>query len=244
MEYDAIEIRRRRECEAAMAVKRKAEERLAEINRKARNAETRLLSTTRSEQWHRMSLAWLERDTGYAGEMASARVWLRHQPLDDYIALVTPFAAGQPGVTSIAAEVAAVRANLDDWTTRGEALLLDRASRAYAEEVAGFRVWQRDHADSHAWRRKPMTRSQGFLIGRMVAARDLEPPARMNRGEAHDWIERHGGNPRLAASPVDPDRLSRPPLAIAEVAAASSNEVVSASDRLPIDDAGNLGDEA
>lgn len=244
MEYDAIETRRRRDYEMMMAAKRKAEERLAEINRKARNAKSRLLSTTRSEQWHRMSLAWLERDAGYTGEMASARVWLRHQPFDAYISLIAPFAAVQPGASSIAAEIAAVRAHLDDWTKRGEALLLDRASGAYAQDVAAFRVWQRDHPDSDAWRRKPMTRSQGFLIGRMVATLDLEPPARMNRGEAHDWIEQHGGNPRLAGPQVDPDTPRGPPPFPSKVAAASIGEVTSATGQLSLDDASTGGNVA
>lgn len=116
MEYDPIEIRRRREYEAAKAEKRKAEERLAEIKRRARNAKSRLLSTTRSEQWHRMSLAWLERDAGYTGEMASARVWLRHQPFDAYMALIAPFAAAQPGATVIAVELVAIRSHFEEWT--------------------------------------------------------------------------------------------------------------------------------
>ena len=243
MEYDAIEARRRREYETALAAKRKVEERLAEINRKARNAKTRLLSTTRSEQWHRMSLAWLERDTGYTGEMASARVWLRHQSLDKYIALIAPFAAVRPGATNIAAEVAAVRAHLDDWTERGEALLLSRASRAYAEDVAGFRVWQRDNPDSNAWRRKPMTRTQGFLVGRMVAALELEPPARMNRGEAHDWIDQHGGNPRLAVETVESVSPEIPPQPTVTTVVAVG-EVVTPPGRLPLDDMSNHGDEA
>lgn len=244
MDYDATEARRRREYAAAMAVERRAAERLAEIKRKARNAKTRLLSTTRSEQWHRMSLAWLDRDAGYTGEMASARVWLRHQPLDAYIALVAPFAAAQPDATGIAAEVAAVRAHLDEWTKRGEALLLDSASRAYAQDVAGFRVWQRDNPDSDAWRRKPMTRSQGFLIGRMVAALDLEPPARLNRGEAHDWIEQNGGNPRLAASPADPDTPHRLVSAAPSAPDVSASQAVPAADQLPLGDMDDAGDAA
>lgn len=244
MEYDAIEARRRREYEAAIAVERRAAERLTEIKRKARNAKSRLLSTTRSEQWHRMSLAWLERDAGYTGEMASARVWLRHQPFDAYISLIAPFAAVQPGVSSIAAEIAAVRAHLDKWTKRGEVLLLDRASRAYAKDVADFRVRQRDNPGSDAWRRKAMTKSQGFLVGRMVAALDLEPPARMNRGEAHDWIEQHGGNPRLASPPLDPDAPPGPPPVLGDIAAVSTGEVISAIDRPLLDDTSTGGDAA
>ena len=191
-----------------------------------------------------MALAWLERDAGYTGEMAAARVWLRRQPLDAYIKLVAPFAAAMPGATIIAAEFAAVRAHLDEWTKRGEALLLDRASRAYAEDVAAFRIWQRDNPGSDAWRRKAMTKSQGFLIGRMVAALDLEPPARMNRGEAHDWIEQHGGNPRLASPPLDPDAPSGPPPASGDVAAVSPGEVTNAADRPLLDDASTGGNAA
>lgn len=241
MDYDATEARRRREYAAAIAVERRAAERLAEIKRRARNAKGRLLSTTRSEQWHRMTLAWLERDAGFTGEMASARVWLRHQPLDAYIALVAPFAAAQPGATVIAAEVAAVRTHLEEWTKRGEALLLDTASRAYAQDVAGFRVWQRDNPDSDAWRRKPMTRSQGFLIGRMVAALDLEPPARLNRGEAHDWIEQNGGNPRLAAASADSDTPHGPVSADSAASDVSANQVMRASEPLPLSDMGDAG---
>lgn len=209
MEYDREEMRRRREYEEALAAQKKLEEKLAGLKRAARTAKGRLLSsTTRSETWHRMSLGWLDRNAGYDGEMASARVYLRWLPIHDYLQALLPFAAEMPDdAANVEIEVAAVRANLDDWTARGNALLLDRAKRDYAAEAASFAAWQRDNPGRDAWRKKPPTRSQGFLVARMAAALNLEPPTRMNRGDAHDWIADHGGNPRLGdqTPPSSPD---------------------------------------
>lgn len=205
MDFDREESRRRREYDEALAAQKKLEEKLAALKRAARTAKGRLLSsTTRSETWHRMSLAWLDREAGYDGEMASARVYLRWLPVHDYVRALAPFAEAMPAATNLQIEVAAVKANLADWTARGDALLLHRAKRDYAAESASFAAWQQDHPDHDAWRRKPPTRSQGFLIARTAAALDVEPPLRMNRGEAHDWITRHGGNPRLADAAPPP----------------------------------------
>lgn len=201
MEYDKEEAQRRREYEKALAAQNKLAEKLAELNRKTRSAKNRLLATTKSEKWHRFSLAWLDREAGYTGEMASARVWLRNQPADVYIQLLLPFAQARPDATNIAIEVAAVRASLDDWTDKGNALLLEHAKRDYAEEVASFRAWQREHPDDEGWRSKKATRAQWMLMGRTADALGIDPPARVNRGEAHDWLEQHGGNRRLGSGP-------------------------------------------
>lgn len=210
MEYDQEEARRRRDYEKALANKKKLEDKLAELNRKARSAKSRLLASTNSEKWHRFSLAWLDRDAGYCGEMASARVWLRSQPILDYAELLAPFAQATPEASNIAIEVAAVLANLDEWTVKGDALLLVKAKRDYIKDVASFAQWEREHPDANGWRTKPSTKVQGFLIGRTVAALGVDPPGRMNRGEAHDWIAAHGGNRRLSdeTSPVP----SEPPM--------------------------------
>lgn len=200
MDYDREEMRRRREYEEALAAQKKLEEKLTSLKRAARTAKGRLLSsTTKSETWHRMSLAWLDREAGYNGEMASARVYLRELPFRDYVRALEPFVLSMPEATNLAIEVAAVAANLSDWTVKGDTLLLERAKRDYASENASFAAWQREHPEHEAWRKKPPTRSQGFLITRIAAAQYIEPPLRVNRGEAHDWIARHGGNPRLVA---------------------------------------------
>lgn len=200
MEYDREAARRRRDYEKALAAKAQLEEKLAKLSRATRNAKSRLLATTKSEQWHRMTLGWLDREAGYTGEMAPARVWLRHQSIHDYIELLAPHAATMPDATNLDIEVAAVRANLDDWSARGEALLLDRAKAAYAEDLAGFARWQREHPGEDGWRRKPATRAQGFLVSRTAATLGIDAPLRMTRGDAFDWLERHGGNLRLGVS--------------------------------------------
>lgn len=197
MDYDREEMRRRREYDKAMAAQNRMLEKVAELKRAARSAKSRLLATTRSEQWHRMALGWLDREAGYTGEMASARVWLRNQPLRTYVELMLQAANGMSSATNLEIEVAAVNANLAEWSAKGDALLLERAKRDYAADGASFEAWQREHPDHETWRRKPPTRAQGFLIARMTAALDIEPPVRPNRGEAHDWIAAHGGNPRL-----------------------------------------------
>lgn len=197
MDYEREEMRRRREYEQAKAAQDKMLEKLAELKRAARSAKNRLLATTRSEQWHRMTLGWVDREAGYTGEMASARVWLRSQPLRTYVDLMVQAAQGMGSATNLEIEVAAVQANLDDWTARGDALLLERAKRDYAADAASFAAWRREHPDHESWRRKAPTRARGFLIARMTVALDIEPPLRPNRGEAHDWIAARGGNPRL-----------------------------------------------
>ena len=209
MEYDREEQRRRREFDEAMAQQKKLEAKLAELKRTARTAKSRLLSsTTKSETWHRMTLGAADREAGYAGEMASARVWLRSLPTHDYVRTLAPFAETMPDATNLAVEVAAVKANLADWTVKGDALILARARRAYAADSVSFAAWQREHPDHETWRKKVPTRPQGFLIARIAAAFGVEAPGKMNRGEAHDWIAGHGGNPRLA---VEPEPVPTPP---------------------------------
>ncbi len=209
MEYDREAARRRRDYEKALAAKAQLEEKLARLSRVTRNAKSRLLATTKSEQWHRMALGWLDREAGYTGEMASARVWVRHQTIHDYIQLLAPYAATMPDATNLEIEVAAVHANLDDWSARGEALLLDRAKAAYAEDLAGFARWQREHPGEDGWRRKPATRAQGFLVSRTAATLGIDAPLRMTRGDAFDWLERHGGNLRLGVADM-PDGAAAP----------------------------------
>jgi hypothetical protein len=203
LDYDRNEARRRRELEKALADKKKLEARFAELARKARTAKSRLLATTRHESWHRHALAWLDRDAGYDGEMASARVWLRSLPIHDYIAALAPYVEAMPNAPNIAIEVAAVRANLSDWTESGDALLLDRARREYAAELESFREWQRHNPDKKSWRNRPPTRTQLFLINRNATRLGIDAPFNLDRGDAHDWIEAHGGNRRLADTVVD-----------------------------------------
>ncbi|EZP70385.1 hypothetical protein BV96_03350 [Sphingomonas paucimobilis] len=200
MDFNAEELRRRRAFEGARDAKAKADARAAKARQKVRAAKARLNATMRSEQWHRMSLGWLDREAGYTGEMASARVFLRTLPIRDYIQQISPYAASMPDATNIQMEAAAVRDNLDVWTKRGDALLLERARGDYAAECASFDKWERDNPDKGGWRTQKSTRAQWLLMLRTADALGIAPPRSANRGEAHDWLRAHGGNLRLAAA--------------------------------------------
>lgn len=199
MNYDQMELRRRRELERASQRTKKLEEKLAAVRRKQRSAKLALLASTKSETWHRMSLGWLDRQVGYTGEMASARVWIRKLPLEDYVRLLALKANVMPDASNIAVEHACVLANLAEFTAKGDAYLLAQAKQAYAAEAAEFRKWQQSNSEANGWRSKRMTRQQAMLIMRMQTALGIDAPTDLNRGTAHDWIEQHGGNPRLEA---------------------------------------------
>ena len=49
-----------------------------------------------------------------------------------------------------------------------------------------------------AWRRKPPTSRQLYLISEAIRAFELDPPTVTNRGEAYEWLRQIGGNPRFA----------------------------------------------
>lgn len=200
MDYDHTEMRRRRDLERASRRTKKLEEKLAAVRREQRSAKSRLLASTKSENWHRMSLGWLDRKVGYNGEMASARVWIRQLPLKHYVELLQSKADDWPTAPNIALEYACVMENLAEFTAKGDAYLLAQAKAAYAVEAAEFRKWQQSNPEADSWRTKRMTRSQAMLIMRMQTALGIEAPTDLNRGTAHAWIEQHGGNPRLAPS--------------------------------------------
>lgn len=205
MDYGREEARRRREYQQQLDRERKLKKQLAEVQRETRSAKSKLLaSTIRSETWHRMTLAALDREAGYVGEQAAARFYLRSRSWEEYSRLMAQKADMMPaGTRNIEIEHALVCEKQQDWAIKGNALLLQRAKVAYAAEGASFRKWEHENPDSKGWRSKPATRKQGFLIARMVEVLGIDLPARMNRGDAHDWITQHGGNLRLAADNND-----------------------------------------
>lgn len=214
MDFNAEELRRRRAFEGARDAKAKADAKAAKARQRVRAAKARLTATTRSEQWHRMSLGWLDREAGYTGEMASARVYLRTLPIREYVEQISPYAVSMPDATNIQMEAAAVRDNLDAWTKMGDALLLKRAKADYAAECASFDKWERDNPDKGGWRTQKSTRAQWLLMLRTADALGIAPLRSANRGQAHDWLRANGGNIRLAAAnngttgdmPPTPDR--------------------------------------
>lgn len=69
----------------------------------------------------------------------------------------------------------------------------------YDNEVEAFR---RSAAYARgSFRKKPATPRQGYLIAAISEFLEVERPSFPNRGDAFDWIERQGGNPRFANEP-------------------------------------------
>lgn len=207
MDYmDTEEERRRRDLHKAEAETAKLEQKLAELRRKERSARTRLKSTTRHETWHARRLAAQDRQAGYDGEMAEARHYVRSLTPQAYVKALQPFAAAHQDASIVEVEVLAVRANFEEWTARGKALLLDLARARYADECRTFEAWQKEHPDETGWRDKPATRAQWMLIWRTIEALNLnDRPERLTRGQAHDWLQEHGANVRLSGSDARQD---------------------------------------
>ena len=195
--YDKDEERRRRELEALKAKETKLREELASLNKEKQTAKSRLLSTTRHENWHFRRLASLDMLMGYVGEMASARIFVRSLSLDDYVAALRPYAVLMPGADNLSIEVAAVKANHDEWHRLGEEIVLERERQAAEAERASWEDWRAKNPEQNEWRGKPMTRRQYFLISRTADHLGIRMPGQMTRGEACDWLESHGGNLRL-----------------------------------------------
>lgn len=200
MIYDRDEERRRSALRKAQAETARLQAKLAGLRRNERSARSRLLSGTRHETWHAHRLAYQDRQAGYSGEMAEARYYLRALPADQYVQAILPYAdqLSDGGVVDI--EVLAVRANMEDWTQKGQALLHERARERYEEECRLFATWTADNPGKKSWRDRPATRAQWMLIRRTVDALDLASvPSRISCGEAHDWLQEHGANVRFRA---------------------------------------------
>lgn len=199
--YDKDEERRRRELEALKAKEAKLREELASLAKEKQSAKSRLLSTTRHENWHVRRLAALDMLMGYVGEMASARIYVRSLPLNDYVAALRPFAVLMPGADNLSIEIAAVKANHDEWHRLGEEIVLERERKAAAAERASWEEWRAKNPEQNDWRGKGMTRRQYFLVSRTADYLGIRTPGQMTRGEACDWLDSRGGNLRLADEP-------------------------------------------
>ncbi|RSU75862.1 hypothetical protein BRX37_10235 [Sphingomonas sp. S-NIH.Pt3_0716] len=68
----------------------------------------------------------------------------------------------------------------------------------YVSEVESFAQSKAAQNQRAAWRRKPPTRGQIYLISEAVRAFDFDPPIVSTRGEAFEWLRKVGGNPRFA----------------------------------------------
>jgi hypothetical protein len=199
--YDKDEVRRARQLRVAEARVAKARDELAHQQREARAAKSRLVSTTKHENWHARRLSHLDRLAGYDGEMASARIYVRSLSWRDYVEALRPYAEIMPNSNNLEIEIAAVRDNFASWHERGETIVLDREVAAAASDRESWERWQREHPGSDDWRKKTMSRRQWFLISRTVDILEIEMPGRLTRGEAAEWLNQHGANLRLHPMP-------------------------------------------
>jgi hypothetical protein len=89
--------------------------------------------------------------------------------------------------------IAMIHAGGDALDRRGAAHEFVRRRDAY---LAASDAWLRSGQDGpgKAWRSRYMTKGQRFLIHAICAAKKIEPPANLNRGDAADWIATHDGH--------------------------------------------------
>ena len=176
--------------------------RLEREDAKRRALKRQLMATAarledRAEKWHRFALAHADRMIGYTGHQAIARDYLRAMSFDQYVDLVRR-QAGDGTISLVAAELATVIKHMDRLTTHGNEVLLRRDRSAYEKNLSEWQNWHRQNPDKNDWRSRKVTKGQSLLIDRIVEFQNVTAPQLLNRGEAHDWIARHGGNPRLA----------------------------------------------
>lgn len=163
-------------------------------------ARARAASENQHEVYHRMKLAYYDRQAGFEGRHADARDELRRYPVTEYYEIVGEVVADPARVTMVDAEFAAVEKHLDFLTEQANKRYLQRDAAAYREAQAKWEEHDRTRPNAGGWRGKAATREQWILIDRIVAAFAVNRPGRMTRGEAHDWIQANGGNPRYDAS--------------------------------------------
>lgn len=207
---DRKTLKRRRELRECNDEVGALKAKLKDLQCKQRQIKNEVESTTKHSRWHAERLSYQDRECGYSGDDAEARYYVRAQPAETYFVLIKPFIIDKTQTTLLEAEVAAVRENHAEWTKLGKQLLFERARVAYEAEYEGFVSWQHANPDKTSWRIKAATKNQWMLIQRTAdwLGRD-DIPERVNRGEAHDWLERNGANVRLRSGQYT-ERVAEP----------------------------------
>lgn len=161
----------------------------------------------KAEKWHRFGLAHHDREAGYTGEHALARMALRSMPFDDYVRYVRQY-SDEGKRTLLSSEVAMVTSNLEQLTKVGQSILLRRDRAAYAKEQGEWEAWQERNPAQTSWRERKPSKGQLELVIRIAEAKELAAPEVLTRGQAHDWIAEHGGNPRLSGFQGQPGQVA------------------------------------
>ena len=91
-----------------------------------------------------------------------------------------------------------------EWArAKGTWLQWRRLEVLYREAVDDFLNSNAFHRPG--WRKRTITRAQHYLIGEICRLSDLKIPALATRGQAFEFIRRHGGNPRFWIEPPIPE---------------------------------------
>lgn len=191
----------RRRLEKRLAQAQMRFERQEEKKRAARRSLAAIQNEKRdrAEKWHRYSLAHADREVGFEGEHALARMALRAQPVIEYVKLVGAYDSSG-NLPLVQCEFAAVIANLEALTAIGRDFLIARDRAGYEKESCDWIEWQSANPGSTGWRDRKPSSSQMHLVRRIAEAFGIEQPELATRGQAHDWIEANGGNPRLKST--------------------------------------------
>lgn len=150
--------------------------------------------------------------------LGSLLVLLGFRGVDD-LALLGLLASGDCGLTWLAearlhhgpmpfadlARAAVADSKRADWCRAwGEYRWRAYKKPLYDAAVSAFLESGRAGLDE-AWRARPITRDQSSIIGDICATAGHEPPDVQDRGEAFEWILKHGGNPAYWREPEQPE---------------------------------------
>lgn len=153
------------------------------------------------------SLDNLKYYTGFAFEVngaldlpSLALTGLLSMPADAFASL---FEDELPATVVDLLRVALARPDVLEWATQmGIWLQWKRAEAIYRAEVTDFK--NSDAFHGRTWRGRSVSPRQFYLIGEIKRILGVELPVTRNRGEAFDFIDRHGGNPRFLNEPAFP----------------------------------------
>lgn len=128
---------------------------------------------------------------GFRRSDADAFMGLLSLPAREAIALLQTRASAGTLAQALHALFGACGPSLVD---RGRSVSLGRRWAAYHLELEGWRRVDGETRVSGSWRDKGMSENQRHLVRVTAVLLDLLIPVEMNRGEAADWLERHGAN--------------------------------------------------
>lgn len=194
--YSNKEQRLRQALIAAAAEYEAAKTKAAQNQRELRRLQKQKQAIEHHPDWHKYALGAERYVQGYLGHMAPACAYLWSLPFGEYrdaIGLVVPL----ENDTIARIELEAIKDNLADWTSRGEAIILRREADRYWADHDAFGKWQSDHPDHENWRKLPITGRQSWLMERTADALDIDAPPKLSRGHAHDWLRDQGANLRF-----------------------------------------------